>query len=309
VVENMNGIAAVAEEPLAPPAGATAPAPAGAGARPSPDTDPGLETWTVPLAQIDAEGSPFRFRRAIKPDARLKELAASIDAQGLIHPLTVRRKGQLFELVSGFRRHGALSYLARTKGIAPSAYPVRVSVLPEGTSDDEALAVSFAENLARKTLDTTEKAIAVVKLRDEFGKSVEEIGTLLNLSKTQLNRVLELLAAPEDVREAFRQGRFGLTHALALSRVVDPAARQSAIRRSGLKQLRFASAEVLSVAAEQPEVEEPPAPPVVDVPERLQPLVRVAETTDPAYPLRVTVRLKEKAQAERLVRFLRRILS
>ncbi|MCI0586816.1 MAG: ParB N-terminal domain-containing protein, partial [Planctomycetes bacterium] len=98
--------------------------PAGLGPRPAPDTDAGLETWTVPLAQVDAEGSPFRFRRTLKPDARIKELASSIDAQGLIHPLTVRRKGDLFTLVSGFRRHAALSFLARTKGIAPSAYPV-----------------------------------------------------------------------------------------------------------------------------------------------------------------------------------------
>ncbi|MCI0587674.1 MAG: ParB N-terminal domain-containing protein, partial [Planctomycetes bacterium] len=92
--------------------------------KPSPETDSGFEAWTVPLAQVDAEGSPFRFRRTIKPDARIKDLAASIDAQGLIHPLTVRRKGDLFTLVSGFRRHAALSFLARTKGIAPSAYPV-----------------------------------------------------------------------------------------------------------------------------------------------------------------------------------------
>ncbi|MCI0587908.1 MAG: ParB/Srx family N-terminal domain-containing protein, partial [Planctomycetes bacterium] len=166
MVQNVNGIAAVAEEPTAPvpvppaeaPAGAAGPGGAAGAAKPLPDTDPGLETWTVPLAQIDAEGSPFRFRRAIKPDARLKELAASIDEQGLIHPLTVRRKGDLFELVSGFRRHAALSFLARTKGIAPSAFPVKVSVLPAGTSDDEALQVSFAENLSRKSLDATDKA-------------------------------------------------------------------------------------------------------------------------------------------------------
>ncbi|HET6202799.1 MAG TPA: ParB/RepB/Spo0J family partition protein [Planctomycetota bacterium] len=281
--------------------------PTGTPAKPSPDTDSGLETWTVPLAQIDAEGSPFRFRRAIKPDARIKELAASIDAQGLIHPLTVRRKGDLFELVSGFRRHAALSFLARTKGIAPSAYPVKASVLPEGTSDDEALEVSFAENLSRKSLDATDKAIAVVKLRDEFGKSVEEIGRLVGLKQRQLDRLLELLAGPADVREAFRQGRFGLNHALVLTRVGDPAVRENAIRRSSVKRLRTEGLAAAGVAVESARVEEKALPPAVPVPEKLQPFVRVAETPDPAYPIRVTVRLKGKAQAERLIRFLARI--
>ncbi len=306
MVQNVNGIAAVAEAPAPAPV-PPAEIPAGA-AKPLPDTDPGLETWTVPLAQIDAEGSPFRFRRAIKPDARIKELAASIDAQGLIHPLTVRRNGDLFTLVSGFRRHAALSFLARTKGIAPSAFPVKVSVLPAGTSDDEALQVSFAENLSRKSLDATDKAIAVVKLRDEFGKSTEEIGGLVGLKQRHLDRLVELLAGPEDVREAFRQGRFGITHALALCRVDDPTVRQRAIRRSSLKQLRV---QTLGGAAPEPEaaVMDEDAPPVVPVPEKLRPFVRVAETNDPAYPVRVTVRLKEKAQAERLVRFLRRIVS
>jgi ParB family chromosome partitioning protein len=291
----------VAEAPAV-PAG-----PTGTPAKPSPDTDSGLETWTVPLAQIDAEGSPFRFRRAIKPDARIKELAASIDAQGLIHPLTVRRKGDLFELVSGFRRHAALSFLARTKGIAPSAYPVKASVLPEGTSDDEALEVSFAENLSRKSLDATDKAIAVVKLRDEFGKSVEEIGRLVGLKQRQLDRLLELLAGPADVREAFRQGRFGLNHALVLTRVGDPAVRENAIRRSSVKRLRTEGLAAAGVAVESARVEEKALPPAVPVPEKLQPFVRVAETPDPAYPIRVTVRLKGKAQAERLIRFLARI--
>ncbi|HKB14944.1 MAG TPA: ParB/RepB/Spo0J family partition protein [Planctomycetota bacterium] len=306
----MNGIAAVAEAPVAPAEVPAVPPPvAGAAARPSPDTDPGLETWTVPLAQIDAEGSPFRFRRAIKPDARLKELAASIDAQGLIHPLTVRRKGQLFELVSGFRRHGALSYLARTKGIAPSAYPVKVSVLPEGTTDDEALAISFAENLARKSLDATEKAIAVMKLRDEFGKSMEEIGTMVGLSEKQLGRLLDLLAAPDDVRQAFRQGRFGLNHALALAKVADPAAREAAIRRSGVRRLKLEVPDAAGAAVAEAVAEETPPPPLVRVPEVVRPIVRVAETADPAFPLRLTVRLRDREQAQRLIRYVVRIAS
>ncbi|HKB14935.1 MAG TPA: ParB/RepB/Spo0J family partition protein, partial [Planctomycetota bacterium] len=236
MIANEHGIAVGATALVeAPPPETKAPA---VEAKASPDSDAGLATWTVPLAGIDAEGSPFRFRRTLKPDAGIRSLAASIEAQGLLHPLTVRRKGESFQLVSGFRRHAALSFLSRTKGIVPSAYPVKVSVLPDGTSDDEALRVSFDENLARKTLDATEKAMAVVKLRDEFGKSTDEITSMLRLSKTQIRRLTDLLAAPADVRQAFCAGKFALRHALSLAKVKDPGTRESLIRRAGVKRLR-----------------------------------------------------------------------
>jgi ParB/RepB/Spo0J family partition protein len=285
--------------------------PAGVDPRPAPDTDAGLETWTVPLAQVDAEGSPFRFRRTLRPDARIKELASSIDAQGLIHPLTVRRKGDLFTLVSGFRRHAALTFLARTKGIAPSAYPVKVSVLPEGTTDDEALRVSFAENLARKTLDATEKAIAVVKLRDEFGKTQEEILSLLSISKTQLKRVLDLLAAPEDVREAFRAGGLPLRHALALARVQDPATRESMIRRAGVMRLQAGVLGEAAGAAPAAGAADGDRTPTEQEPELLpgtvKPFARLSRTADPTYPFRLTVRLKSEEAVVRVARYLVRV--
>ena len=270
-------------------------------AKASPDSDAGLETWTVPLASIDAEGSPFRFRRTIKPDAGIRGLAASIEAQGLLHPLTVRRKGERFELVSGFRRHAALSLLARTKGIAPSAYPVKVSVLPDGTSDDEALRVSFDENLARKTLDSTEKAMAVVKLRDEFGKTTDEIASMLRLSRTQIGRLVDLLAAPPDVREAFRAGKLALRHALSLAKVQDPAARESVIRRAEVKRLRGIET--------APDAEPAAAEAGEELPEKVRGFARLSRTEDPAYPFRVTVRLRNDVEVARLGRLLVRFAS
>ncbi len=294
MIATENGIAVGATALVeAPPPEKTAPA---VEAKASPDSDAGLETWKVPLAGIDAEGSPFRFRRTLKPDAGIRGLAASIDAQGLLHPLTVRKKADLFELVSGFRRHAALSFLSRTKGISPSAYPVKVSVLPDGTSDEEALRVAIDENLARKSLDATEKAIAVLKLRDEFGKTKDEIGSMLRLGRTQIGRLTELLAAPSDVREAFRAGKFGLRHALSLAKVSDPAARKSMILRSEVKRLRgIETASAAESAAGEAEE---------TFPEKVRAFARLSRTQDPGYPFRATVRLRSEEEAARLGRFL-----
>jgi ParB-like chromosome segregation protein Spo0J len=182
--------------------------------------------------------------------------------------------------VSGFRRHAALSFLARTKGIAPSAYPVKVSVLPDGTTDDEALRVSFAENLARKTLDATEKAIAVVRLRDEFGKTNEEIAALVRVGRSNLQKLTDLVAAPEDVRATFRVGRLALKHALALAGDADEGPEPA--------------------PADDP-VEENP------LPEKVRPFARLSRTQDPVFPLRLVVRFRDEAAARKVVRHLVRI--
>ncbi|HKE01667.1 MAG TPA: ParB/RepB/Spo0J family partition protein [Planctomycetota bacterium] len=273
--------------------------------KPAPQTDPHLTSWTVPLASIDAAGSPFRFRRELRPDARTKELAASIDTQGLLHPLTVRKVGGAFQLVSGFRRHAALTYLANTKGADPAAMPVRVSVLPEGSSDDAALTVSFDENLARKTLDATEKAIAALKLRDEFGKTMEEIGALVRLTPRQLQRLVGVMGAPQDVREAFRQGRFGLRHALAIAGMPDAGARKLMIDRAKVLRLRQGASRTNATQDAAPSA----AAPAPFVPEGLRGFVRVIVTESPTRPFRVSVQLPTEEATQKLIKYLVRLVG
>jgi ParB/RepB/Spo0J family partition protein len=290
----------VAAKPATP-----APAAGGAGAVPDPSTDTHLQSWTIPLASIDAAGSPFRFRRKLRADAGIRSLAESIDSEGLLHPLVVRKVGDAFQLVSGFRRHTALSFLARTKGNDPKAIPVKVSVLPAGTSDDQALEVSFAENLARKTLDSTEKAIAVLKLRDEFGKTMEEICALLKLTQRQLNRCSDVLAAPDDVRAAFREGKFALRHAVAMAKISDPNARSLLIQRAGVKTLRVDS--MATMAALPGVLSDAHGESVV--PEEVRAFVRLSATGNYERPFRLTVRLQTQDAVKRVMRYLARFAA
>jgi len=274
-------------------------------ARPDPKTQPDLESWTVPLASIDAEGSPFRFRRRLHPDGAIKALAASIDAEGLLHPLVVRKVGSAFQLVGGFRRHAALSYLASTRGADPASMPVKVSVLPDGTTDDEALSVSFAENLARKSLGAEDKAIAAVKLRDTFGKTQEEIASILKVTPRQLARFTSVLTAPKDVREAFGEGRFGLRQAVAIAGVADPQERKLWIERSAVKQLRSTTigrrAALGASALTASKTEE--------VPESIRSFVRVSSTRDASRPIQVVVKLASEDAKKRLLSYLARMAA
>src|ERR1041385_4298649 len=61
----------------------------------------GADLQRVPISRI--RPNPFQPRREFRPE-ELAELASSLSASGLLQPITVRRKGDAFELVTGERR-------------------------------------------------------------------------------------------------------------------------------------------------------------------------------------------------------------
>jgi ParB family chromosome partitioning protein len=61
------------------------------------DYKPGV----IDINKIDP--SPFQCRK-FSDEAKLKELAASIDRDGLIEPIVVRPKGKRYEIIVGHRR-------------------------------------------------------------------------------------------------------------------------------------------------------------------------------------------------------------
>src|SRR5215468_1327539 len=69
---------------------------------------PGNDLQRIRIARIRA--NPFQPRREFDP-AELAELEASLKASGLLQPITVRRRGDAFELIAGERRLRAASNL------------------------------------------------------------------------------------------------------------------------------------------------------------------------------------------------------
>jgi len=59
----------------------------------------------IPLQQISP--SPFQHRKYFDED-KLKELAASIQLDGLIEPIVVRPNGGRYQLIAGERRWRAI---------------------------------------------------------------------------------------------------------------------------------------------------------------------------------------------------------
>lgn len=127
-------------------------------------------------------------RRHFDEDA-LRQLADSIDKQGLLQPILVRaladRKGE-YEIVAGERRWRAVGLLGR---------PAIHAIVTTGHVEE----IALVENLQRVDLSPLEEAVGIQSLMDRHGYTQEAAAGALGWSRTQVNRVLKLLSLPEPV--------------------------------------------------------------------------------------------------------------
>src|SRR4051794_29781886 len=94
------------------------------------------------LVAIDAiDPNPLQPRRVFDATA-LGELAQSIQANGIVQPLVVRRAGERYQLVAGERRLRA----AKLAGLG------RVPVVVREIPDDRLLEITLIENIQREDL-------------------------------------------------------------------------------------------------------------------------------------------------------------
>jgi len=108
----------------------------------------------IELKKIDP--SPYQHRRHVDEDT-LRELAASIQREGLIEPIVVRAKGDRYELIAGERRFRAVRDFTQMGTIQ-----AQIVI----TGDLQARRISAAENLQREDLSAIETIEAIVEIVD-----------------------------------------------------------------------------------------------------------------------------------------------
>lgn len=165
----------------------------------------------IPLDRI--ERNPYQ-PRADFDAASLDELARSIREKGVIQPITVRRHGDAYQLISGERRVRA----ARDAGLAHiPAYIIRVA------TDEEMLELALVENLQREHLNPVEIAISYRRLIDECSFTQEEVARRIGKDRTTVTNSLRLLKLPEEIQDALRHGSLTSGHARALIAIENEA--------------------------------------------------------------------------------------
>ncbi len=163
----------------------------------------------IDLGKITA--NPWQPRSNFDKKA-LEELVASIDALGVIQPITVRKKENGdYELISGERRFRA-SELAGKKSIP--AY-VRLA------NDQEMLEMALVENIQRQDLDAIEIALSYQQLIDEIKLTQEELSKRVGKDRSSITNYLRLLKLDPIIQTGIRDGMISMGHGRALMAIDD----------------------------------------------------------------------------------------
>jgi len=163
----------------------------------------GSELQRIPVARI--RPNPFQPRREFDP-AQLAELEGSIRASGLLQPITVRRKGEQYELVAGERRLRAVTNLQWKD----------VPAVVRDFDDQTLLVLALVENLQRSDLNAIEEARGYKRLLEEFSLTHQQVADAVGKDRSTVTNLLRVLALPEPVQQAVADGRLSAGHARAL---------------------------------------------------------------------------------------------
>lgn len=151
---------------------------------------------------------PGKYQPRTRMDpGSLEELAASIRAQGLIQPISVRPVGaERYEIIAGERRWRA----ARIAGL--TEVPVLIRDIP----DDVTLAISLIENIQREDLNPLEEAAGIQRLIDEFGMTHQQAADAVGRSRSAASNLLRLLQLAKPAQDMLMAGDIEMGHARAL---------------------------------------------------------------------------------------------
>ena len=86
----------------------------------------------------------------------------------------------------------------------------------------------MVENLQRQDLNSMEKALAVGQLKDQFALSVREIAQRLGISKSMVQRSVDILQLPDDLQAALISGA-SESKILILSQIKDKSIRKTLV--------------------------------------------------------------------------------
>ncbi|MBQ1225022.1 MAG: ParB/RepB/Spo0J family partition protein [Alistipes sp.] len=172
------------------------------------------------IAISDIIPNPTQPRTEFDEEA-LSELADSIRELGLIQPITVKRDGEKYIIISGERRWRA-SERAGLESIP--AYIREV--------DDTTLhAMALVENIQREDLNAIEISLGMQRLVEECGLTQEALATRLGKKRSTVANYLRLLNLPNEIQYAIKSGAISMGHAKAIASLESRSKQLSLLKR------------------------------------------------------------------------------
>ena len=162
------------------------------------------------LAQLrvgEIRPNPFQPRKEFRPE-ELADLEASLKANGLLQPITVRRasSGGGYELIAGERRLRAATRLGWSE----------IPAIVRDVDDRTLGTLALVENLQRVDLNPVEEAEGYQRLVESFNLTQQQVADVVGKDRSTVANMLRVLHLPVSVRRMLREGQITLGHARAL---------------------------------------------------------------------------------------------
>ena len=162
----------------------------------------------IPIARI--ETNPFQPRSYFDEES-LKELAKSIQEQGIIQPVTVRlTEDEKFQIISGERR------LKASMSLGMNTIPAYI----KDANDHALLELALVENIQRKDLNAIEISLSFQRLLDEYNYTQEELSERVGKNRTTVTNYLRLLKLPATIQMGLQDNHISMGHARAIINVL-----------------------------------------------------------------------------------------
>lgn len=197
--------------------------------------DEGAENLVGSIVEIPLEDI---YPNATQPrtyfdEKALAELAESIKSLGVIQPITLRKDGDRFEIISGERRFRASKLAGLT------TIPAYIRLVDDG----ELLEMALVENIQREDLDAIEIALTYRRLLEEIGLTQEVLSRRLGKDRSTITNSIRLLRLAPDVQNAIRSGEISAGHGRALISIEDEQSRNQLFKKIIAEKLSVRQAE------------------------------------------------------------------
>lgn len=164
---------------------------------PQDQQDPDAVVLMVNQIEVKAQG-----RTTFK---ELEELAADIKAVGQLQPIVVKQiDAHRYCLVAGERRYRAISQILKQDSI-------RATIRRVDESETGTRFVQISENTQRDDYLPLELAAELAYLKAETGFTIEQIASRIGKSKGFVSKYINLLNAPDEVKQAIQSGDVSAT--------------------------------------------------------------------------------------------------
>ena len=163
----------------------------------------------VEISKIDP--NPNQPRTDFDED-KLLELSESIQTLGIIQPLTLRKIGDRYQIISGERRFRA----SKLAGLE------KVPAYIRDADDNSTLEMALVENIQREDLNSIEVALSYRRLVEECNISQEDLSKRIGKGRSTITNFLRLLKLPDEIQAALRNKLITVGQVRPLINVEDP---------------------------------------------------------------------------------------